>query len=544
VAANLTAPIIKQRAPEPTVDRLEELASRILKGDILLQKFQRDFVWEKHQVIDLLDSISNNYPVGSVLLWRSREKLRSERNIADLTIADTQEDYPVNYLLDGQQRLSTICGALYWNGVDANSKWNLVYDLRLKKFHHLSVLDDPPPHQIRLNRIPDPSAFFAQVAALDNLTATDKAEMKSAAKELFDRFKDYKIATVTLHEMSLEAVAPIFERINSKGTPLTIVDLMRAATWSEDFDLIDSIEDILAELDVKNFGGIERKTILRSLSAAAGGGFSESSIDQLRKHEAAALKAAAADTKVAYAKAVDFLSTEIHIPADSQLPYTHQIVVLGELFRILPKPGAAQLRAIREWFWKSAVSGYFGGWNTGNMAADQQAIHSFAAGFLQEIELPATKPSIGVWSSQGFRSNSARSKILILLLAFNKPIDILTGAKIDTYQALFQGNNKEFHHFFPRDYLKNFKNVNASRANMLANIVMLTGSSNKIITNRAPSDYLKDCKAALGAKFQEALNANLISEDALAAAMKDDYDLFVLERSKTIDLIASKLANW
>jgi hypothetical protein len=51
---------VRSRAPEPTVDRIEELAGRILRGDILLPKFQRDFVWEKHQIIDLLDSIANN----------------------------------------------------------------------------------------------------------------------------------------------------------------------------------------------------------------------------------------------------------------------------------------------------------------------------------------------------------------------------------------------------------------------------------------------------------------------------------------------------
>ena len=103
------SPGLPSRAPEPTVDRIEELAGRILRGDILLPKFQRDFVWEKHQILDLLDSIANNYPIGSVLLWRSRELLKSERNIADLEIAKTQSGYPVNYLLDGQQRLSTIC---------------------------------------------------------------------------------------------------------------------------------------------------------------------------------------------------------------------------------------------------------------------------------------------------------------------------------------------------------------------------------------------------------------------------------------------------
>src|SRR5262249_44427565 len=192
------APSPPSRAPEPTVDRIEELAGRILRGDILLPKFQRDFVWEKHQIIDLLDSIANNYPIGSVLLWRSREVLRSERSIADLEIAPTQQDYPVNYLLDGQQRLSTICGALYWQGKEPDSRWNLAYDLRTKTFLHLDTLDDPPLHQVRLNKLTDPSAYFLHVSSLHALKAADVGLLEGRAKELFDRFKDYKVATVTL----------------------------------------------------------------------------------------------------------------------------------------------------------------------------------------------------------------------------------------------------------------------------------------------------------------------------------------------------------
>jgi hypothetical protein len=163
-----------QRAPEPQVSHISELANRILTGDILLPKFQRDFVWDKRQIIDLLDSIANGYPIGSVLLWRSREQLRSERNIADLQIAPTQVDYPVNYLLDGQQRLSTICGALYWKGGIADSRWNIVYDLRDKKFIHSDSLGDPPLHQIRMNRWPDASAWFRQSASLDTLQASER----------------------------------------------------------------------------------------------------------------------------------------------------------------------------------------------------------------------------------------------------------------------------------------------------------------------------------------------------------------------------------
>jgi hypothetical protein len=531
------------RAPEPTVDRIEELAGRILRGDILLPKFQRDFVWEKHQIIDLLDSIANNYPIGSVLLWRSREHLRSERNIADLEIAQTQADYPVNYLLDGQQRLSTICGALYWKGTETDSRWNLAYDLRTKTFLHLDTLDDTPLHQIRLNKIIDPSAYFLHVSSLKTLGAADVEVLETRAKELFDRFKDYKVATVTLHEMSIQAVAPIFERINSRGTPLTIVDLMRAATWSEDFDLIDAITDISDELSSKYFGGIERKAILRSISAAAGGGFSEASIDGLRKHSSQELEAAVVSTKDAYARAVDFMATELHIPSDKQVPYVNQVVVLAEVFRLIKHLTPTQLGSVRSWFWRTAVAGYFGGWNTGNMGSDQKAVQTFAAGKNKEIDSSVQNPGMSIWTGQGFRSNAAHSKILILLLAFSKPLDLLTSQKIDTGDALFHGNLKEFHHFFPRDYLKS-KGVPARKSNVLANFVMLTAASNKRISNRAPSDYLKEVKEELGANLEKVLATSLITPAAFEAAMKDDYDKFLEERAKAIAAVVSGLTGW
>jgi hypothetical protein len=526
-----TSVVSGSKAPKPEVERVEELARRILSADILLPRFQRDFVWSKKQVLDLWDSIASDYPIGSVLLWRSKEELRSERRIADLEIAEPKDEYPVNYLLDGQQRLSSVCGALYWHGTDPDSQWNIAYDMRSRRFLHLDNLDSPPNHQVRLNWLPDSAKYFTQLNRVSS--ETDADVLKAAGEALFTRLKDYKIAAVTLFGGSVNDVAPIFERINSRGTPLTIVDLMRAATWSEDFDLFDAIDELRGGIKDKGFGKIDRKVVLRNLSAAAGGGFSEGSIDDLRKHDAAALHTASKDTEAAYRLAIDFLSTDLGIPSDKHIPYINQIVVVSEVFRLLPKPSAAQRLAIKRWFWKTAASGYFGGWNTGNMAADQQAARDFAEGKTAHIETSATAPTEDVWKNQQFRLNTAHAKILSLLLAFNNPIDLMTGQNIDIDKALHYSNTREYHHFFPRDYLIN-NGVTQRRANVLANFVMLTADSNKVITNRAPSDYLTASRDVLGEDFKKALETNLISDAALAAALCDDFDMFVAERARTI----------
>lgn len=529
--------------PQPTVDRIDELARRVLTGDILLPKFQREFVWKRQQTLDLLDSVVRNYPIGSLLLWQSRQELRSENRIADLEIKLPKPDYPVNYLLDGQQRLSTICGALHWQGSDPNSVWNVAYDLRTQSFLHLDSLDDPPQHQVRMNKLSDGATFYKYYATLDSLSAPDKDKLKVNADELFNRFKDYKVAVVTLGDMSIQDVAPIFERVNSTGTRLTIVDLMRAATWSQDFDLIDAIDDVLEVLNGKEFGGIERKVVLRVMSAAAGGGFSVESIDSLRTYSAVTLKEAMNECQAAFEMAVDYLATQIRIPSDSVVPYANQIVVLAEIFRRSPKPNAAQYSEITKWFWRSAVSGYFSGWNTGNMSRDQQAVIDFVANKTKEIVVNAYKPGPRIWKQKVFRADNAHAKTLAIILAHQKPIDLITGQQIDVKRSLAWTNAKEYHHFFPRDYLK-LQGVNATQSNCLANIIMLTSLSNKQISNQPPSEYLKEVQSAAGPNLSHWLQSNLISNAAFGAALKDDYETFIEERCQTIESRVSALTGW
>lgn len=535
-----------KRDPKPSVERVENLAQRIVDGDILLPKFQRDFVWSRSQILELFDSISKNYPIGSILLWLSKQKLRSEKHIADLPVADRAEEYPVNYLLDGQQRLSTICGALFWSSKegDPDSVWNIVYDLRAKTFVHLSSLDDPPLHQIRLNKIPNAAAYFGQVASIKGLEAKDADALATEAERLFALFKDYSIASVTLHDMPIEDVAPIFERINSTGTKLTIVDLMRAATWSSEFDLVEAIEkDILDELAERNFADVDRKAVLRAISAAAGGGFSVDSIDNLRKLSAEELHAASAATTSSFKLAVDFLKYQIGAPNADIIPYANQIVVLAELYRRIPAPNATQLTEIRNWFWRTTFSGYFSGWNTGQMSSDLGAIKDFSEGECGEIVVSVTKPSSNIWISRTFRSNNAHSKMLGLMLSLRGALDLVSGQKVGLEKALAWQNQREYHHIFPQAFLKD-RGVPANRINSLANFALLSSTSNKKISDRKPSEYIQECMDGHKGKFDEIANANFLSEAAVEYALADDYDSFLRERAQTLQTYSLKLCGW
>ncbi|GAJ12482.1 unnamed protein product [marine sediment metagenome] len=63
------------KTPEitPTAEKIDKLIKRIDAGDIRIPAFQRSFVWKQNQVIELLDSIILNYPIGSILLWHTKK---------------------------------------------------------------------------------------------------------------------------------------------------------------------------------------------------------------------------------------------------------------------------------------------------------------------------------------------------------------------------------------------------------------------------------------------------------------------------------------
>jgi hypothetical protein len=515
--------------PKPTVERISELANRVLTGDILLPKFQRDFVWPRAKVLGLLDSIALNYPIGSILLWQSKQELASERSIADLGIAQARPDYPVNYLLDGQQRLSTVCGALYWKPNDGSSLWNIVYDLRTAEFRHLTTLDDPPLSQVPMRYLAQPSLFFKRIVALDD------ESLRTRAEALFDRLQNYMIAAVTLGDMPINDIAPIFERINSTGTPLTIVDLMRAATWDPTFDLRDEIDGILSALGARDFHDVGRKTILRAVSAAGGFGFSVDDIDRLRSKSVDELRALVVDVLEASHRAADFLSTHVRAAGGSSLPYANQFAVLTELFRVTPSPSATHFSAIERWFWRTTLSGYFGGWNTGQMSRDFEEVRRFAADNSgSEFVVRAPLPQDDIWRLTPFRSNTAHSKMLALMMAFNDPVDLITGQRLELRKSLSWSNDREYHHFFPQSFLR-VRGVPSASANSVANFILLSSASNIRISNKAPSQYLAELTSELGeAELLRRLGTVLVSEQAYRAAIVDDFGAFLAARSTTL----------
>jgi uncharacterized protein with ParB-like and HNH nuclease domain len=79
------------RLPTPTHANYAALTTDIAKGQVKIPQFQRDFVWSVERSAKLIDSVVKGYPIGTLIFWATRERLRTVRNIGGIDLPEPRE---------------------------------------------------------------------------------------------------------------------------------------------------------------------------------------------------------------------------------------------------------------------------------------------------------------------------------------------------------------------------------------------------------------------------------------------------------------------
>jgi len=91
-------------------------------GGFWLPNIQRPFVWSEDQICRLFDSIMREYPISTLLVWRTTSTIRRRKFIDNWKDSLRLSDFYVpedpkrkGLVLDGQQRLQSLfiglCGS-------------------------------------------------------------------------------------------------------------------------------------------------------------------------------------------------------------------------------------------------------------------------------------------------------------------------------------------------------------------------------------------------------------------------------------------------
>lgn len=519
----------------PTTPTLEDLIAQIKEGEVKVPAFQRPFVWKDAQALNLLDSLASNYPVGSLLLWKTNEKLRTERNIGDFTLPDTDDHSPTDYVLDGQQRLTVVYSCL--GAPESDGGFAAGYDLEIEDFVPLSSSPDVTVFPLR--------ALFNTSRLLDFRTALqsrpNREELQTRLDSLVRVLSGYRLPVVTLKNLELDEVCPIFERINSSGTRLSIYDLMVAATWSRDFDLNARTKALASRLERKDFDEIEQSTILKVLSAIHGSSVQREAILQLRELQPDKLDSLVEMARGGLERAADLLVTDFRVHSLDFLPYEAHIVILAAVLTERKALDGTEVARARQWFWRSAFSERFKGASESFVSRGIVQASEFISYGTGSADDFGDVPSGRNLRRLGFRKNGAGSRAFSLALGKRQPLNITNGAVIDTFAALSVYNRHQFHHVFPQAFLRRLgPDIDSNR---LMNICFLSASENNRVSDGNPAAYIPDLAAKLNGKADPVFASNLLPVPTAFDYSRASYEDFLDARATVAEDWVGKLCR-
>ncbi|MBJ7336815.1 DUF262 domain-containing protein [Mycolicibacterium sp.] len=307
---------------------IRKILEQVQNGTLRVPAFQRGFVWDAERVAYLMDSIYKGYPFGSLILWRTKEKLSHERQLGPFELPDVEPEYPIDYVLDGQQRLTSIFGVFQTELLPKeDASWTeIFFDMSAESDLQDSQFVCLRPDEIDIER-------HFPVGTLFDVTAYRKAteHLLPAVAELIDKVQSvFKEATIPTQEVATEdraRVAIVFERVNRLGVELDTFQLLSAWTWSDDFDLQERIRTLADEVAPHGFGDISEDTnlILRCCAAVVADDASPATLMGLK---GADVRARFDEIENGLKGAIDFLRGNLHIKTLANLPYPSLIVPL------------------------------------------------------------------------------------------------------------------------------------------------------------------------------------------------------------------------
>ncbi len=525
------------KQPKPDSKKYSDLISEIEKGIIKIPKFQRDFVWSVKKTAKLLDSILKGYPIGTFILWQTDDRLNDVKNIGNLQIPETPDGTKVQYVLDGQQRITSLYAAYFGAEIPKNGEQNVVDYKQIFVNLDKDINDNDDQVIINETGVTNSIALSDVLNFMDRMTDirahyTDEQFKKIHSYSL--AFNTYDFSTVLLRKDDIGSAIEVFTRINTGGQKLTLFEIMSAKTYNEerDFDMEKRWNDLISDLEQSKYEGISSSIILNVLSLVL------STTKECKRQTILGLSKndiiATWDDVVSSLKdSIDYFRTTYRIPVSRLLPYDSLLVPFSYFFyHKNDKPNAQQKKYLEEFFWRVSLSHRYSSATESKLAQDIKRI--------DEI-LNDTRPNyhdvkVDMNSAQdlvdtNFSAGNSFCKAVLCMLAYQEPKDFQDNGKVNLDNSWLKvAYSKNYHHFFPKVYLKNKTDLNS---NSLCNITFVSDRLNKRkIGAKAPSSYISDFHDE-NPNIDTALKSHFIELKGFGIE-SDDYAVFLNKRSKLI----------
>lgn len=412
------------RKPEAVAWTIEELLERVRDGEIRLPEFQRLFKWTPDDVVQLFDSILRGFPIGTFLFWKGASALASEGRAIELPFSpQRREATSLLFVLDGQQRLTSLAGVLLAPGDPDNERFRVAFDLDQDELIRVQEDEAWPVRAMPLFLALDSVEIvtWAQAQGLDAATQRRALEVGRAIRE-------YRVPGYIVVAEAEETARLIFDRVNSSGKRLKKADVFKALHAGLATQEPNSLEGLQGSVADLGFGTLRENLVLQAAAAVAGLDVTKIDHRALSRPE---LGAALPPTAHALRRAVAFLRHDAHIPSVELLPFGFPLVALSRFFSLHPTPRPRSRELLARWVWRGAI--------TQKHWTHEQAYLRESLGLLKgrdeegEVQaLLALLPRKPVVPALGeYNLKSAQTRLALLALLDLRPRDLSSGTPLD-----------------------------------------------------------------------------------------------------------------
>ncbi|GAB1515066.1 GmrSD restriction endonuclease domain-containing protein [Actinophytocola sp. KF-1] len=597
------------QTPHYSVTNLLEWAA---SGHLQLPDFQRSYKWDDERIRSLLVTILRGHPMGVLMaLEAGGDQVRFKpKPITGVTGASQA---PGLLLLDGQQRTTSLFQALSGDGVVDTE------DERKKKLQRRYFLDiekslgDARDQDEAVRSVPADGRITENFGkdVVTDLSTTELQQQQgimpfvelfrpngpmtwligymnakgpehaAARGEVMARFNgqvlaginQYRIPAILLPaQTSKEAVATVFEKVNTGGLPLNVFELLTAtfagdaayyAEHSTDFRLAEDWDTTAAVIGHHSvLAGFQNTDFLQAVSVLVtlakrqrdlAAGKPKPTATSARKEDILAMDLAdylpwSSQLRDALPWVAHFLNGE-HIHTAGNLPYRAQVTALAVIRVLLGEDiDLYAVRArVRQWFWCGVLGEQYGGTIETKVARDAEQMPAWAVA----AKTGATAPVPDTVSRAQFAESrllSLRTKnaaaykgVYALLMAQDKPcVDWKFHQVID--KASYESLKIDVHHVFPRKWCLDNGIAPAYRESII-NKTPLGKKTNIQLGGQSPKEYMRklDGNGLTPDQVDDIVRTHAIDPATLRSGDFDGY--FTARRQALVGLIEGAMGK-
>ena len=569
---------------DPTL--LKNLLTQVEQGKLQLPDFQRGWVWDDGRIQALIASISKGFPIGAVMTLAANGNVAFSARPIEGSETSAVGQAPAEYLLDGQQRLTSLFQALQYPGPVATQtvhgrpvERRYYIDMRAaleasvdreeaivsvaadgrqvgafgRELLNLSTPErEREQHMMPTERLCDEDMWIMEYIrhweGRDDHPAGSAAEFAMRFKsEIMSQFAQYQLPVISLSaDTPPEAVCTVFEKVNTGGVTLTTFELVTAMFAGHGFKLREDWDqrrrqlhnqfDVLQGIEGEQF--LQTVTLLTTLAAKRSAETAGKPTEQIpgvrcRKHDVLRLEvgeyeAWADRVQAGYEEAAKFLHRQ-YVFRYRDVPYNTQLVPLAALVAELGVElnSAIARERLEQWYWCGVLGEYYSSSTETQFALDLEEVSAFVrTGEAPRLVREASfNPERLI--SMTTRNGAAYKGMFALQMKLGAR-DWMTGETLT--QMTFENENVDIHHIFPINYCeKRQPPIPYWLYQSVVNKAPIDAATNRSIGGRAPSRYLVNLRDRAGEHLEPILESHGINARSLQT---DGFGEFFVSRGR------------